>query len=187
MAGVNKLARTVGKDPFLVYGFRFEHRDSRSPKQTSLSIFLKADRQVGTLRRGRVLNATVRVPSGREGKASWVLTSTSAYAQVSATEQSIGDRIGRRDWRRPFTVVGSFSDEALASLEPLIHSSPERPPLPNGEPSGKVDGSLPIISVRRVAEGVDVRLGNNDLSGVYVLMAERDGLRIVLQHSFWIV
>ena len=68
----------------------------------------------------------------------------------------------------------------------FIRSSPEWPEVPKGAAPQRVDGSVPIISVRWFENALQVSLQKREWEGWHVNVAQRNGDWIVQRIGFWI-
>jgi hypothetical protein len=186
MEQVRQLVRPSGRKPWLISGFRRDLRAKSTPRRTWLGVYLQPDVESGRLRRGRVLYLEISAPTGVGKKASGRIESTAKYAQVVVPGGRPDE--GKRKWdlQRPFLVDGEFDDETLFGLVELIRSNPEVPPQPNGAPSVRVRGSLPISRVRRTENGVEVTLEGDDAHGWFVNLRERNGRLVIVRRRAWI-
>jgi hypothetical protein len=185
MEQVRRLVRPARK-PWLISGFRRDLGAKSTARRTWLGVYLQPDLENGRLRRGRVLYLEISTPTGAGKKASGRIESTAKYAQVVVPGGRPDE--GKRKWnlQRPFLVDGEFDDETLFGLVELIRSNPEGPPRPNGAPSLRVRGSLPISRVRRTENGVEVTLEVDDAHGWFVNLRERNGRLVIVRHVAWI-
>jgi hypothetical protein len=121
-------------------------------------------------------------------QASGRVQSVKKYAQVIVFSGRPPEVKGRLDAHRPFVVDGEFDDQTLLRVVALIRRSPPGPPLPNGLPSDtKVNGSLPISSIRRIDNKIEVTLNSADDRGESVTLENRNGEFVILRHGPWIV
>jgi hypothetical protein len=187
MSEVRRFAREAGKAPWLIYGFRYGLGAKSTPRRTQIAIYLEPDVENGRLRRGRILQAEISAPAGEARQASPRIPPTLQYAHVVVLGRRPNEVNGKWDVHRPFVVDGEFADETLFAIVALIRRSPEGPPLPNGEPGAKIDGSLAISRVRRTDNGVEVTLNRDDYHGAYVTLEERNGRFVIIKHDIWIV
>jgi hypothetical protein len=146
---------------------------------------LQPDSENGAMRRGRMLEIDLFTPevAGRSSR----IVSTSQYAHVVTAGRRPDDLRGRWDMYRPFVVDGHFSDRTIFNIVALIRRSPDGPRLLNGDPSAKVNGSLPISRIRRTQDGIEVTLNRDAYHGEYVTLADRNGQLVVVKHTMWIV
>jgi hypothetical protein len=84
--------------------------------------------------------------------------------------------VGSSDVDRPFRVDGRFSDDELLDLVLFIRTSPRNPPIPD-DPDGtshvvfdQVDGTLPVLEMRREHDAVRVVLGASSRSWQSVVL-----------------
>ena len=183
MTQVLRLLRPTAREPWFIYGFRYE--STARAKQTRLSVYLQPDLENGPMRRGRMLVLDLFSPSvgGRSSR----IVSTSQYAHIVAAGRRRDDVSGRWDVHRPFVVDGDFSDRTILNIVALIRRSPDGPRLPNGDPAAKVNGSLPISRIRRTEDGIEVTLNRDAYQGEYVTLQDRNGRLVVVKHTMWIV
>lgn len=182
MAEVRRVSREAGKDPWLIFGFRYAMGPESAPRRTGMSIYLQPDVENAQLRRGRLLIVEVSATSSAG------IQATKQYAQVIVLSGRPPEVNGRLDVHRPFVVEGEFDDQTLLGVVALIRRSPPAPPLPNGLPSGvRVNGSLQISSVRRIDGRIEVRLNSGDYQGESVTLENRNGEFVIVRHGVWIV
>ena len=186
MEQVRRLVRQAGRKSWLISGFRRDLRAESTPRRMWLGVYLQPDVENGRLRRGRVLYLELSTPTGPGKKVTGRIESTAKYAQVVVPGGRPDE--GKRKWdlQRPFLVDGEFDDEMLFGLVELIRSNPEVSPQPNGAPSVRVRGSLPISRVRRTENGVEVTLEVDDAHGWFVNLKERNGRLVIVRHAAWI-
>lgn len=187
MVEVGRLCREEGKDPWLVFGFRYGRAPKSAPRRTELSIYLQPDVENAQLRRGRLLEVEMSATSSATRQGSGRVRSTQKYAQLMVLNGRPPEVNGRLDAHRPFVVDAEFDDQTLIRVVALIRSSPPGPPLPNGLPSGtNVNGSLQISSIRRVDNKIEVMLNRDDDQGESVTLETRDGEFVIVRLGHWI-
>ena len=186
MFEVRRISREAGKDPWLIFGFRYGRGPESAPRRSEISIYLQPDVANAHLRRGRLLEVEMfATPSAQP--ASGRIRFTRKYAQVIVLSGRPPEVTGRLDAHRPFVVDGEFDDQTLLRIVALIRRSPPGPPLPNGQPSGtNVNGSLQISSIRRVDTKIEVMLNLDDDRGQYVTLENRNGEFVIVRLSHWI-
>jgi hypothetical protein len=84
-------------------------------------------------------------------------------------------------------VHGEVDDRTLLELVEFIRTHPEGPPLANGAPRMKVDGSRAISHIRRIQDRLEVTLNVNDYQGERVIVEERNGRWWIVKRNLWIV
>ena len=187
MMEVRLLARAAGKEPWLIYGFRYGLGAKSTPRRTHLAIYLQPDVKNGRLRRGRLLQVEIPGPAEARRQASPRVQSTDKYAHVVVLGRRPDEVNGKWDVHRPFVVDGELDDETLFGLVAFIRRSPEGPPLPNREPAAKINGLLAISRIRRIENGVEVTLNRDGYHGESVTIEERNGRFVIVKHGTWIV
>jgi hypothetical protein len=187
MLEVQRLSREAGRDPWLIFGFRYGRGPESTPRRTQISIYLQPDVEKAQLRRGRLLDVEMSATSSATRQASGRVQSIKKYAQVIAFSGRPPDVKGRLDAHRPFVVDGEFDDQTLIRVVALIRRSPPGPPLPNGLPSNtRVNGSLPISSIRRTDSKIEVTLTSGDWQGESVTLEDRNGELVIVRTAIWI-
>ncbi len=187
MFEVQRLSRQAGKDPWLIFGFRYGRGPESTPRRTQISIYLQPDVEKAQLRRGRLLDVEMSATSSATRQASGRVQSVKKYAQVIVFSGRPPEVKGRLDAHRPFVVDGEFDDQTLLRVVALIRRSPPGPPLPNGLPSNTgVNGSLQIFSVRRLDSRIEVTLMSGDWQGESVTLENRNGELVIVRHGIWI-
>ena len=83
MAELTRLAAPSGKQPWLVYGFRYSLGAPSAVRHTSFDVYLQPDAVNGALRRGRKLRVEELAPSAGGPQPEWRIDSTANYAQVA--------------------------------------------------------------------------------------------------------
>jgi hypothetical protein len=182
---VQRLTKSTGKKPWLIWGFRFGTNPKPGLDRTELGVYLHPDVESGRLRRGRLLTI-VFAPAMAGVRSSWRVESVSNYAQVAGPGRPPGDVQGRWDIARPFPLGTELDDRALVSLVDFIRASPEMADRPKNIAPRQVDGSVPIYSVRRTAKGLEVNLQSGDWNGTYVVVEQRKDGWVVLDIRHWI-
>jgi hypothetical protein len=129
----------------------------------------------------------ISAPAGGGRQISPSIESVAKYAHVVVLGRRPDEVNGKWDQHRPFVVDGEFDDATLFRLVALIRSSPTGAPLPNGEATAKINGSLAISRVRRTDSGLEVTLNRDAYHGEYVTLEERNGRLVIVKHGFWIV
>jgi hypothetical protein len=181
MAQVRRLVRPIGKEPWLIYGFRYGPGRKSRPRPTQVTVYLQPDVEHGRLRRGRVLHVEV----GGTQQASARIESTGKYAHVVVLGRRPDEGRGKWDPHRPFLVEGDFDDQTLLKVVARIRQSHDRPPPLNGSPA-RLDGLLPISRVRRIDNRVEVTLNVDETHGEGLTLEERNGRLVIVKHGFWI-
>ena len=182
---VQRLTKSTGKKPWLIWGFRFGTNPKPGVDRTELGVYLHPDVESGRLRRGRVLTM-VFAPAKAGTRPSWRVESISNYAQVAVPGRPPADLQGRWDIARPFSLGTELDDRALVSLVDFIRASPEMADRPKDIAPRQVDGSVPISSVRRTAQGLEVNLQSGAWNGKYVVVEQRKDGWVVLGIYLWI-
>ena len=186
MAHVRQLAAAVGKEPWLIYGFRHGLGAASTPRHTELEVYLQPDAENGRLHRGRVLHIEFGPPAGVGGRAVPRIRSTAQYAHVVVLGRRPDEVHGKWDVHRPFVVEGDFDDETLFSLVASIRSGFDGVPRTNADSVGSVR-SLPIFHVRRLDDQVEVTLRSNDYSGERVTLEKVSNRFVIVKRAGWIV
>jgi hypothetical protein len=187
MAQVRRLVRPTGKEPWLIYGFRYGLGAKSIPRRTLLALYLQPDVERGRLRRGRVLHAEISAPPLEGQKASPGIQFTGKYVQIVAIGRRPEEVNGKWDLNRPFLVDGEFDDQTLFRLVALIRRSLQGPQPPNAGPAARISGSLAISRVRRIDDGMEVTLDRDDSHGEWVTLEERNGRLVIVNHGVWII
>jgi len=136
MAQVRRLVRPTGKEPWLIYGFRYGLGAKSIPRRTLLALYLQPDVERGRLRRGRVLHAEISAPPLEGQKASPGIQFTGKYVQIVAIGRRPEEVNGKWDLNRPFLVDGEFTTRPSSGSshsfgevsKDLNHRTPGRPP-----------------------------------------------------------
>jgi hypothetical protein len=178
-AAVNRLSRFTGKNPWLIFGFRFGVNPRAGRDSTSLTVFMDPDAENGRLRRGRVVSMAFAPPKPGQ-PSSWHVVAVTKYAHVAVVGKAAGDVKGQWDAAMPFTLPDEFDDATIVSLVDFIRTNPERPPMP------RVDGSMAITTITRFANGLQVDMQDKPWQGYNVLVERRREGWVVLQVRAWI-
>ncbi len=98
-------------------------------RANSLLMYLPAETETAQVRRGRTIGVLRRT-----GETAWMGGQTlGQYARVVEAGRDFNSITGDADNHRPFSIMGSFSDDELITLETFIRTSP-----------GQVEKSWPI-------------------------------------------
>ena len=163
LAVIKERARGACDSLWLVKVFRSQLADSQYVEAYCAAV--PTQHETVWLRRGAYV--AVRTQPAEP----WTVSHTGQYAQVGteAPDQIPGDR----DIRRPFRVMGAFSDQDLLSLVAYIRSSPPNPR--NDRYLARVEGSWPFTRVARNPDGtIDVGLARDDMSAQRVRLRQTD-------------
>jgi hypothetical protein len=187
MSEVRRLSREAGKDPWIVFGFRYGRGPESASRHSEISIYLQPDVENAQLRRGRLLEVEMFATPSATQPAFGRIRSTRKYAQVIVLSGRPQGVSGRLDAHRPFVVDGELDDQTLLRVVALIRTSPPGPPLPNGLPSGtKVNGSLQISSIRRNGDKIEVMLNRDDDQGESLTLEDHNGEFVIVRLGHWI-
>jgi hypothetical protein len=184
-SAVQRLTRSSGRKPWLIWGFRFGTDPKPGIDRARFDVYLHPDVENGRLRRGRLFTIDFG-PARANAPSSWQVESVSKYAQVAVLGRPVSQVSGKWDIQRPFLAPADLDDQAIVSLVDFIRSSPEWTELARNLAPRQVDGSIPIISVRRFADRLEVCQQNQEWSGWYVDVESRDGHWKVQRIRMWI-
>ena len=190
LANLELVASPGGAKPWLLDGPR-----GQIAELEFVQAYLPPDVVTADFRRGAVVGlmrgsakalalAGIRSPSGTAP--AWIVTGTESYGQVAIQGQTFRQIDGDADINRPFLVIGRFEDDELVRLARFVRSSPTGSTLNTQAPPGSVHGNLPIVSVARKTQSVEVRLRKNDFAFQHVEVRpdERGWVIITISHVF---
>jgi len=117
-------------------------------------VLLQPDTATPQLRPGRYVEVSVYTPGTNQFRIAGVANvwrrvagQSGRYAQMVSPDRDADDVRGRTDINRPFTVVGTFTDEELISVaeSSLIRTVSKSSPAPSQSP---IDSAVPIRTTR---------------------------------------
>ena len=176
---ISRLAGAEGGEPWLFIGVGGQLR-----RHQIVRVFCLPTKSSKTVRKG----ALVHIHRNRMERGGvwlpWRLGSRETYAQVKIQEREFDDVKDNRDFNRPFSVVGDFSDKELEQIVKFTRSSPTWtvPIIQPGQErvSVQVKGTLPIWWIHRKKDDtVEVNLIDGPSRGQTVRLRMEEGKWII--------